>query len=177
MLLSDFAHRSRSPRFSVASKGRHRQRNEDKGMVRVPIPLSNLTGFEPDRIEMALDRIYWQEHEGVSGQRTRALAEAMMGEEEPARVPEDGWRVKVAFGAQFRLLRLTGSASGEPKRFVIQLQPDPVLLAGSSGAPFVELLLQQLFGGQVKRVLFRMDVGVFGQGEFDDGLFGGFAEE
>jgi len=128
---------------------------------------------------MALDRIYWQEHEGFSGQRarTRALAEAMRGEEEPARVPEDGWRVKVAFGAQFRLLRLTGSASGEPKRFVIQLQPDPVLLAGSSGAPFVELLLQQLFGGQVKRVLFRMDVGVFGQGEFDDGLFGGFAEE
>ena len=125
-------------------------------------------------MEMALDRIYWQEHEGFSGQRarTRALAEAMRGEEEPARVPEDGWRVKAAFGARFRLSRLVGSASGEPKRFVRQLQPDAVSLAGSGGAPFVELLLQELFGGQVELIRFGVDVGVFGQGEFDDGFFG-----
>ena len=49
--------------------------------------------------------------------------------------------------------------------------------AGSGGAPFVELLLQQLLRGQVELILFRVDVGVFRQGEFDDGLFGGFAEE
>ena len=49
--------------------------------------------------------------------------------------------------------------------------------AGSRGAPFIELLLQQLLGGQVEGILFGVDVGVFGEGEFDDGLFGGFAEE
>lgn len=111
----------------------------------VRIPLSNLSGFEPDWLEMALDRMNWQEHEGVSGQRTRALAEAIRGAKESVREPKDGWRVKVAFGARFRLLRLVGSASGEPKRFVSQLQPDPVSLAGSGGAPFVEVVLQQFF--------------------------------
>lgn len=30
----------------------------------VRIPLSILNGFEPDRLEMALDLIYWQENEG-----------------------------------------------------------------------------------------------------------------
>ena len=32
-------------------------------------------------------------------------------------------------------------------------------------------------GGQVELILFGVDVGVFGQGEFGDGPFGGFAEE
>lgn len=50
-------------------------------------------------------------------------------------------------------------------------------LPGLKGAPFVELLLQQFLGGQVELILFGVDVGVFRQGEFDDGLFGGFAEE
>ena len=49
--------------------------------------------------------------------------------------------------------------------------------AGSGCTPLIELLLQQFLGGQVELILFRVDVGVFRQGEFDDGLFGGFAEE
>jgi hypothetical protein len=48
---------------------------------------------------------------------------------------------------------------------------------GVSGAPLVELLLQQFLGGQVELIVFGVDVGVFRQGEFDDGLFGGFAEQ
>lgn len=48
---------------------------------------------------------------------------------------------------------------------------------GHGGAPFVELLLQQFFGRQVEVVLFRVDVRAFGKGEFDDGFFGGLAEQ
>jgi len=38
-------------------------------------------------------------------------------------------------------------------------------------------LLQQFLGGQVELILLGVDVGVFRQGELDDGLFGGFAEQ
>ena len=40
------------------------QRNGQSFNSSVRIPLSNLNGFEPDRLEMALDLIYWQENEG-----------------------------------------------------------------------------------------------------------------
>ena len=68
---------------------------------------------------------------------------------------------------------------------------------GSSGTPFVDLLLQQLLGGQVELVLTRFGrpagclrqsicaalrwlgevLADVRQGEFEDGSFGGFAEE
>ena len=50
-------------------------------------------------------------------------------------------------------------------------------LTGSSSTPLIKLPLQQFLRGQVELILFRVDVCVFRQSEFDDGLFGGFAEE
>lgn len=56
----------------------------------VCIPLSNINEVEPDWLEMARDWKNWQQNEGVSGQRARALAGAVRGAEEAEQEPAGG---------------------------------------------------------------------------------------
>ena len=139
------------------------QGNGQSSNSSVRIPLSNLNGFEPDRLEMALDVIYWQEDEGsrmdlngnillpsffcqssgVSGQRAgRPEGGAShprcihVGPRVRGAAGTPRKRLEGAFGARFRLRSLAGHRGERGTRFVSQLHPDLSLTPFSSFTRF-----------------------------------------